>query len=216
MHLPDDPFALVVPQTPDFRTDGWELTFGRYQWFYVVGAKTFMARAGLSDYSSAAERAGEIKVPGTWAASCRTLEWEGVASSQVRRAIHTKLQRFDKALLSIAAVFKAVTEGNPDFIAQHAEEPLVNFMQVKPATFEITGFDKATLARLDERNRNDLLIAGRQRHDHFLIEISKGHGATYPTLAGIAARLTGKSVRPKLERGNGTPLRPAQSETVTL
>lgn len=217
MRLPNDPFDFVTPKLPDFRIPGWELVFGRYQWFYVFGARALLAKAGVYNYSDAMNKAKTSIVPQEWEENYGSFEWRDCANNQVFRAITQKVQRFDKAILSIISILNSINEmGKEDFRKKHEDSIISEFITLKPANFEIADFDQRALDRLNLQQRQAIMAASAQRYSSFLDEIAKGHGATYGTLNLVANHLgSGRAVSVKDKRGrNARTMRPAPSECV--
>ncbi|WP_149541460.1 hypothetical protein [Siccirubricoccus phaeus] len=194
MIIPDDPFALVAPPTPDFRVPGWQLAFADFKWFYVVGARHFLSRAGVTNNSDATEAAYQINIPTSWnygEYNHGKLKWdEEFASNQVLRAIHTKRQGFAKACLSILAIKRAVEiHGRPDFIAANSDRPISYWMKIAPATFYIVDYTDTKSLKMNTEQIKEFLRSGYQESAKFLEDIAVGHGATFRTLNGMSAYL---------------------------
>lgn len=226
MQLPEDPFQFIAPQNPDFRTEGWQYSFGCYRWFYVVGARALLAKAKIPDLSIAISRASKVAVPPSWAGAevwgdqydHPLLNWSELAEHQVRQAIGTKAQRFDKASLSVLALVDAVERyGNADFVERNKTVSATHWLKIRPATFEIRDY------RLNNGGGNHtpgILAAAYQTSQKFLTEVAKGHGATFRTLGAMAEYLDQNKLLQScnVTAKNGRTPRaktPAESEVIT-
>lgn len=183
MKLPANPYDLIVPQSPDFRQAGWEYEFGKYQFFYVVGCRPLMFKAGISDQSVVAKHPLDRTQSAGWVDQFPGFHWdESFAANQVWRAIRQKPQQFSKACLSVIAVMNAVEAHGTrsSFLKEHKSTSISHFIKIKPAVFYVPEFNNPTA-----HTKNDLLpllAACRQRNVEFISQIAVNKGATYPTL----------------------------------
>lgn len=194
MKLPENPYDLIVPQNPDFRFDGWEYEFGKYQFFYVIGSRRLMAQAGIFDQSRAADEADQVNgtIPDKWSSYFPAFDWTAdLAKNQVRRAIRHEPQQFPKACQSLVAVLRAVTNygRNAAFLEQHKASPVSQFLIIKPATFDIPEFDQGDCQKISNDAKQLILSRSRQKRHVFLSEAAASRRATYPTLRDIATCL---------------------------
>lgn len=218
MLLPDDPCQLIHSAEPDFRCDGWEYSFGRYQWFYVVGARVALAKNGLNDLSKAANQAENVLAPKSWAENYSTLEWSNFSPAQVRRALQVRPMRFDKACLSIIAIRDVLSkEGKEQFLIENKDRCVSHWIKIRPATFEIPGLSGISIP---SDMRASMLSSAYQTNPKFLPEIMVGHGATYYNLKCMADYLNSHKIGPASVHSksgrSANAKRPAPSELVSF
>lgn len=193
MILPDDPFELVVPQTPDFRFTGWEYAFGKYNFFYLVGSRKLMARARIFNLSTVTQHSADRQPVEEWARQYPAFHWEeALGSNQVERALKHKPQLFAKTCLSLLTVVQAVIKhGNPDFIEAHRNTRVSEFLKIKPAVFGIPAYGESAYRRLSAQEKEAVLAACRQKREPLLYQVAVDRGATYPTVRDMCPALAG-------------------------
>lgn len=207
MILPNDPFEFIVPASHGIRNPGWELDFGRYRWFYVVGAKLLMSKAGIHDYSHVRDMASSTVAPAAWQATYPAFDWtSSLAANQINHLINKDAMCFDRACLGILALLRAVDKlADERFKTRTADDVVSRWLKIKPAVHEIQ--DTPPL-HVPIEHVHRALAAGSQRNSKLLKELHEGRGATHQTLAGIATYLhangvhTTDQVAVKLRRGS--------------